>query len=226
MAEVRDCVQCGTAFTPRREHARFCTANCRMAWNRKHGGVAAAPVAAIDWSVIAMTEAADRFAWATEWDLAHAAAAASETVWWITLVDATLVRYQPLEYENALTCLGPERRRKTEETLTGLRYVRNRLGSSVDPATLIRPFHRSADGDSGTGEAATAWTWNTLPEPDLANLPESSRDWEMSRYRAYQARIAGRDVARVFAGCAGFLGKAAATVYAEDPLPAAQDAAR
>ena len=62
VAEVRECAQCGTPFTPRREHARFCSARCRMAWNREHAGVAAAPAVAIDWSVTAMTEAARRLA--------------------------------------------------------------------------------------------------------------------------------------------------------------------
>jgi hypothetical protein len=201
-----------------------------MAWNLEHGGVAATPVAAIDWSVIAMTDAADRFAWATEWQLSQAAASVTEAVWWITLIDATLVRYEPHGYEKTLASLGPRRRRKTEETLTGLRYVRNKLGASVDPATLIRPFRRNAggvggdisggdiSGAGGVGDisgaggpgGASAWTWNTLPEPDLALLPENSRDWETSRYRAYQARLAGHDVGRVFARCTAFLEQAAA----------------
>ena len=60
MAEVRECAQCGTPFTPRREHARFCSTRCRVTWNREHAGVAAAPAVAIDWSVTAMTEAAGR----------------------------------------------------------------------------------------------------------------------------------------------------------------------
>lgn len=220
MAEIRECAQCGTPFSPRREHARFCTAYCRMAWNREHGGVAAAPVAAIDWSVIAMAEAADRFAWATTWDLNHAAAAVSEAVWWITLVDATLVRYQPRGYEKTLVKLGPGHRRETEEMLAGLRYVRNRLGCRVDPSSLIRPFHRNGGGD------APAWTWNRLPEPDLAQLPEKSRSWEASRYRSYQARLADRDVARAFTRCTGFLEQAAAATSASESLPAVHDAAR
>ena len=58
MLDVRECAQCGNEFTPLREHARFCSARCRMAWNHEHAGVAAAPAVAIDWSVTAMTEAA------------------------------------------------------------------------------------------------------------------------------------------------------------------------
>ena len=143
VAEVRECAQCGTPFTPLREHARFCSPRCRMAWNREHAGVAAAPAVAIDWSVIAMTEAAGRLAVAGAWDLHRVAAAVGETVWWVTLVDATLVRYHPRDYESALASKAV-RRRKTEGTLEGLRYVRNQLGKSVDPAEFVCP----AAGDS------------------------------------------------------------------------------
>jgi hypothetical protein len=83
-----------------------------MAWNREHAGVAAAPAVAIDWSVIAMTEAAGRLAVAGAWDLHRVAAAVGETVWWVTLVDATLVRYHPRDYETALAS-KEVRRRKT-----------------------------------------------------------------------------------------------------------------
>jgi hypothetical protein len=147
MGEVRECAQCGLPFTPRREHARFCSARCRMAWNRDHAGLASAPAVAIEWSVTAMVEAAGRLTAAAPWDLAHLSAAVGETVWWVTLVDATLVRYHPRDYEKALAD-KTVRRRKTEETLEGLRYVRNQLGKSVAPAAFIQP----AAGDGA------AWT--------------------------------------------------------------------
>src|ERR1700733_7789178 len=82
MGEIRECAQCGLPFTPRREHARFCSARCRMAWNREHAGVASTPAVAIDWSVTAMAEAAGRLTAAGLWDLDHLAAAVGETVWW------------------------------------------------------------------------------------------------------------------------------------------------
>jgi hypothetical protein len=103
-----------------------------MAWNHEHAGVAAAPAVAIDWSVTATTEAARRLAAAGAWDLPRLAEAAGETVWWVTLVDATLVRYHPRDYENTLASRAV-RRRKTEETLEGLRYVRNQLGMDARP---------------------------------------------------------------------------------------------
>ncbi len=174
-----------------------------MAWNREHAGVAAAPAVAIDWSVTAMTEAAARLA-AGGWEPPRLAAAVGEAVWWVTLVDATLVRYHPRDYESALASTAV-RRRKTEEALEGLRYVRNQLGRSVDPAEFIRP----PDGDGGA-----AWTWRPLPEPRLAALAPRPRQWELSRYRAYQARLAGRDIARTFARCADFLAQAAGLVNA------------
>jgi hypothetical protein len=216
MTELRECAQCGRAFTPQREHARFCSATCRMAWNRERVGVAAAPAVAIDWSVTALTEAVARFEWAGSWDLPRTAAAVSETAWWITLLDATLVRYHPRDYESTLSRLTPGQRRKTEETLAGLRYVRNLLGRSVDPADLISP----APGGAGS------WTWNPQPEPELTEVPDRTREWEMNRYRAYQVRLAGHEVAPGFALCAGFLEQAAALATAGQVPSANSDTKR
>ncbi len=137
-----------------------------MAWNREHVGVAAAPPVAIDWSVTAMTEAAGRLAEARISDRPRMAAAVAEAVWWVTLVDATLVRYHPRGYETALADKAV-RRRKTEETLEGLRYVRNQLGKSVDPAAFIRPAN-----DEGTG----AWAWRRQPEPGLGDLSRAGSE--------------------------------------------------
>ena len=169
--------------------------------------MAAAPAVAIDWSVTAMTEAAGaarrRRAPGT---CTRLAAAVGETVWWVTLVDATLVRYHPRDYESALASKAV-RRRKTEETLEGLRYVRNQLGKSVEPAEFVRP----AVGDDG----AAGWVWRPLPEPGLGGLAPRARQWELSRYRAYQARLAGRDIARTFARCTEFLAQAASLATGE-----------
>jgi hypothetical protein len=175
-----------------------------MAWNREHAGVAAAPAVAIDWSVIAMTEAAGRLAAVGAWDLHRVAAAVAETVWWVTLVDATLVRYHPRDYERALASKDV-RARKTEGTLEGLRYVRNQLGKSVDPAEFVRPADDDDDGTSG-------WAWRPLPEPGLEGLAQRARQWELSRYHAYQGRLAERDIARTFTRCTEFLAQAAGLV--------------
>ena len=190
-----------------------------MTWNREHAGVAAAPGAAIDWSVTAMSEAAARLALAGSWDLSRAAAAVSEAIWWVTLIDATLVRYHPHDYENALASKPPALRQEIEETLAGLRYVRNRLGCSADPAGFILPAH----GGDPRGGGGTNWKWRSQPEPALAEMPPRARTWEMTRYRAYQARLADRDVAGIFACCTGFLKEAAsgASAGADDADDAA-----
>jgi hypothetical protein len=183
-----------------------------MAWNREHAGVAAAPAVAIDWSVMAMTESAGRLTVAGEWEAARLAAVLGEVVWWVTLVDATLVRYHPREYEKALAARGV-RRRKTEEALEGLRYVRNQLGRSADPAGFVSPAAR--DGGAGF------WTWNPLPEPALDAYAPRARRWELSRYRAYEARLAGRDIARTFSRCTEFLALAATLAGGGSAEPAA-----
>jgi len=171
-----------------------------MAWNREHAGVAAAPAVAIAWSVTAMSESARRLELAQRWELARVGAAVAETVWWVTLVDATLVRYHLQAYEKALASTAV-RRRKTEETLAGLRYVRNELGRSTDPATLVDPLPDA--------HGATTWTWRSLPAPELGARAARARQWELNRYHAYQARLAGRTITKSFARCASFLAMAA-----------------
>jgi len=197
--DVRECVQCGKEFVPAREHARFCSAHCRMVWNDEHAGVAAAPAAAIDWSVAAMAEAAARLSSSRSWDLLDLSEAVSDAIWWVTLIDATLVRYHPRNYEGALAGRSA-RRRETEKTLEGLRYVRNQLGRSVDPASFIQP---------ASDDPAGRWTWRPLPQPDLAGLGPRARRWELGRYGAYQERLAGQDITETFTWCAEFLTLAA-----------------
>jgi hypothetical protein len=176
-----------------------------MAWNREHAGVAAAPSVAIGWSVTAMAEAVARLAVTSSWELPRVATAVGETVWWVTLVDATLVRYHPGAYDKALASEAVHRH-EAEGTLAGLRYVRNQLGRSADPAGFVQPA--SADDRA-------CWTWRPLPEPQLGAFTTRARQWEMSRYRAYQARLAGRDIAQTFDLCASFLTSAAAFAEVE-----------
>jgi len=92
MTETRKCEQCGTLFAPRREHARFCSARCRVAWNRQHAGDPPAAVSALGWTITAMRDTIDRLLRARASDQPHGYAAISEAVWWVTMVDATLVR--------------------------------------------------------------------------------------------------------------------------------------
>lgn len=206
MAHTRTCEQCGTSFTPRREHARFCTARCRVAWNRRHASDPTAETGPLDWSLTAMRESTGRLLQASGWDPAHGFAAISEAVWWVTMVDATLVRYHPDIYGRVLAHRDAAERRVTEETFAGLRFVRNRMGYDADPADFIEPI------DFRPGAAVpriASWIWRSLPEPALASLTPSRREWEVTRYRAYQAQLAGRPIRETFTRATAFLRQAA-----------------
>jgi hypothetical protein len=101
----------------------------------------------------------------------------------------------------------PADRRLIEGTLAGLRFVRNRMGHDVDHVDFIHP----QTGRPGPGDGRiTAWTWKSVPEPTLASLPPRGQAWEMTRYRAYEARLAGHTVGEIFGRAAGFLNLTAA----------------
>lgn len=213
-------------FTPRREHARFCSARCRVAWNREHARDRSAGLSALDWSIAAMADATARLARGRASDLPRGLAAISEAVWWITIVDATLVRYHPDTYDEVLAAQLPADGKLTEGILGGLRFVRNRMGQYLDPADFICPLARQDTRADSAGQdypasppgpganSVTVWTWKALPEPALASLPPRGQAWEMERYRAYQATVAGRPVGEVFDRAAAFLNLAAAEAVA------------
>jgi hypothetical protein len=206
-ADIRDCVQCGTAFAPRREHARFCSAPCRAAWNREHLVDPAAGVSALRWSITAMSDATGRLPKLRAVNRPRALAAIGEAVWWVTIVDATLVRHHPEAYDAVMAGHSAPRRRLIEGTLAGLRFVRNRIGDEADLADFIDP---SAAG-SGAGELRiTGWRWRPVPEPGLASLLPRGQAWETTRYRAYQAYLSGRNIAERFGLAAEFLKVASA----------------
>ena len=125
MADIRSCEQCGTAFVPRREHARFCSAPCRAAWNREHMGDLKAGASALVWAITAMGDTTGRLPRVRAADGPRAFAVIGEAVWWVTIVDATLVRHHPDIYDNVMASQAPAQRRLVEGTLTGLRFVRN-----------------------------------------------------------------------------------------------------
>ncbi len=206
MTDTRSCEQCGASFAPRREHARFCSARCRVAWNRQNASDLPAETGTLDWSITAMQETTDRLLRATGWHRPHAFAVISEAVWWVTMVDATLVRYHPDVYQGILAGYGGAERRLIEGTFGGLRFVRNRMGYYADHDDFIRP--RRGDSGPGVGPVA-AWTWRPMPEPGLAALPARGQEWEMTRYRAYQVQLAGHPVGETFERAAAFLRQAA-----------------
>ena len=207
MVDTRSCEQCGTLFAPRREHARFCSARCRVAWNRQHASDCDAEASALDWSIIAMRDATGRVLRAHVSGGPQAFAMISETVWWVTIVDATLVRYHPDTYNAVLTRQAAAERTLIEGTLGGLRFVRNRMGYHADPADFIQP--REGRSARGAGPI-TAWTWKSVPEPTLAPLPPRGQAWEMTRYRAYEVHLAGHTIGETFGLVTAFLKLAAA----------------
>jgi hypothetical protein len=200
VADVRDCEQCGNVFPPRREHARFCSARCRVAWNRQNTSDPAAQVSALNWSITAMRDTTKRFPRITARDRPRGFAVIGEAVWWVTIVDATLVRHHPDAYDRVLADQTPTERQLIEETLAGLRHVRNQISHDLDHVDFIRPVPIRPGDDR-----ITAWTWNPVPEPALASLSPRGQAWEMTRYRAYQARLVGHTVGEVFGTAVAFL---------------------
>lgn len=162
---------------------------------------------ALDWSIGAMVETVDRLPRVKGWDGARAVTVIGEAVWWVTIVDATMVRYHPDVYDQVLASVPAADRRAIEESLAGLRYVRNHMGQDVDHVDFVRAVQ--SRGSGSRGQPAT-WTWSKLPPPSVAALPARAQDWELERYRAYQRRLADRQVTEAFGRARSFLVQAAA----------------
>jgi hypothetical protein len=196
-----------------------------VAWNSHHARAASVSSAALDWSLTAMTEAAARLARSrppgagvtTE---AVAVVAVSDAVWWVTIVDATLIRYHPDSYDATMDALPAARQQEIEQTLAGLRFVRNQMGVHRDPGEFI-----GACPDSGNGEKrGGALTWSQLPPPAAGDLSASGQEWEHGRYLAYSERLAGQSVVHAFALATRFLRHAAASAAAAQAAAAAAEA--
>jgi hypothetical protein len=191
-------------FAPRREHARFCSARCRAAWNRQHTGDPSTGASALQWSVAAMSETSRRLRRMSARERPRAFTIISEAVWWVTMVDATLVRHHPDAYDHALARLAQAERQQVEGTLAGLRFVRNQIGGEADLTDFI------AAGEPGVpAERIVGWTWVPVPEPSLAPLSPRSQAWEKSRYRAYQAHLAEHAISETFKRAEAFLKRTA-----------------
>jgi len=103
----RSCTQCGRVFTPRREHARFCSAGCRVAWNRDQLTDAVAEERALEWSLDGMHDVIERLAVHQPADAAAAFEAVGEAVWWVTIIDARLIR-QYMDLYDAILAAHPQ----------------------------------------------------------------------------------------------------------------------
>ena len=143
-----------------------------------------------------------------------------EAVWWITIVDASLVRHHPQPYDTVIAGQHPAERQAIEETLAGLRFVRNRIGDEVDLAELID----HAGPVPGRGTSRSPSGCGSLPEPPLESVSARGRAWEMSRYQAYKGQLAGHTIGEVFGRAAAFLKLAAAD--SPSALDISADAAR
>jgi hypothetical protein len=207
VADIRNCEQCGISFEPRREHARFCCVRCRAAWNREHMGDLKAGASALQWAITAMSDTTDRLPRVEARDRPRAFAVIDEAVWWVTIVDATLVRHHAGAYDAAMAGQPPAQRQLVEETLAGLRFVRNQIGGQAGIGEFIEP---GEDGPGAGDGCITDWRWKPVPEPALASLPRRGQMWEMTRYQAYQARLAAHTIGEVFGPAAAFLKLAAA----------------
>ena len=198
---TRGCSQCGRAFSPRREHARFCTPDCRVSWNRDHLTDAVAEERALEWSLAGMSEVIERLDVHQPADQAAAFEAVGEAVWWVTIIDARLIR-QYMDIYDAILAAHPQAQHPViEGTLAGLRFVRNQLSEDWPGAAFIEPPTPGGDDAAMTA----AWRWAHLPEPELADTPTHVQPWEMTRYQAYEEWLAGKAVGRVFRRAAGFL---------------------
>jgi anti-sigma B factor antagonist len=200
VADGRSCAQCSAAFVPQREHARFCSPDCRAVWNREHMGDPAVEVSALAWSITAMSEATARLPAMNAWDQTQALAAIGEAVWWITMVDATLVRHYPDVYARVRAAQAPAERLLIEQALAGLRFVRNWIGRGAGLEEAIQ----TGGQDAGRGRI-THWTWKPVSEPVLAPLRPRGQAWEMARYRAYQAHLVGHTIGETFGQTVTFL---------------------
>ena len=91
----------------------------------------------------------------------------------------------------------PAERRLINETLAGLRFIRNWISRAAGLGELI-------ETGAGTGQISH-WTWKLVPEPALAWLPPRAQAWERARYQAYQARLAGHTLGKTFGPAVTFL---------------------
>jgi hypothetical protein len=154
----------------------------------------------------AMTETIERLPAVRAWDQTRAFATIGEAVWQVTLVDATLVRHHLDTYDAVMARQAAGQRRLIEQTLAGLRFVRNHISPEARLAEFIQP------GRPGRRqERITNWTWKPVPGPALASTGPHGRSWELTRYRAYQTHLADHSIGETFDRTAAFLNLVAAS---------------
>ncbi len=134
------------------------------------------------------------------WDQPRAFAAVGEPVWWITMVDATLVRHHIGVYDAVMAAQSPAERQLIDQTLAGLRFVRNLIGRRAWLGEVI-----AFGGMGAASRRITGWRWKGVPEPALASTAPRGQAWEMARYRAYQGHLAGHTIGQTLGRAVTFL---------------------
>jgi hypothetical protein len=170
-------------------------------------GDPAVEASALAWSVTAMSEATGRLGQVKARDKQQALAAIGEAVWWITMVDATLVRHHLGIYDAAMAALEPAERVLIEQTLTGLRFVRNWIGRDADLGEVID----TDEAGAGSRRVSVRGGSGSQNRRSSALRPVA---WEMARYRAYQAQLAGRTVAETLGRAVALLTLTGAAITA------------
>lgn len=149
-----------------------------------------------------MYEATGRLTRMRAWDRTRAFEAIIDAVWRVTMLDAALVRYYPSTYDDTLERFSAADQALTEETLAGLRLVRNRVAEPDDLAPFV---------DSGTTEwgpltgQITSRQWRAVPARPSGSRSKSALAWEQARYRAYESRLVGTAIGDTFERCTAFL---------------------
>lgn len=159
---------------------------------------------ALAWSITAMKEAAERLPKVRAQDSSKAFALVGEAVWWVTIVDATMVRYHADTYDQVLDQQTAADRELIEQTLAGLRFVRNQMAQESGPAGFIGQGTDNLDVGAD-GSLVADWIWQPMPPPAEGALARRDTSWELSRYDAYQARLASCTVGRCFDRVVAFL---------------------
>ncbi|HEY8301697.1 MAG TPA: hypothetical protein VIG48_07350 [Jatrophihabitans sp.] len=165
-----------------------------------------------------MREATERLERPRAWDRTRALEAISDAVWRVTMLDAALVRYHPGVYDDALDRQSPADQVSIEETLAGLRLVRNLVSEPDDLARFVDA--RMSEWGPFTGEI-TSRRWEPVPVRPSGSQSTSAQAWEQARYSAYQTRLAGAAIGDTFERCTTFLlttaARAMATTHTNTP---------
>jgi hypothetical protein len=161
------------------------------------------PSVALDWSVRAMHDSANRVNKIPELDPSSAFAAIGESVWWVIIASDSLRRADEAKYNRALELAPPN----LPGTLQGLKSVRNRIGHEVELVDFIEPI--ASRPDPGDGRI-TAWAWRHVPPPSRR---KGLQDWQYERelkyHQAYEAAVVdggqGGNIVYTFGLATGFL---------------------